>query len=52
VGDIFLYDVFLFFKHPPFWISLIVLALIGLVLIRIPVRNAGAPDAPMPPSAM
>jgi putative OPT family oligopeptide transporter len=52
VGDVFLYDVFSFFQHPPFWISLIVLALIGLVLIRIPVRNAGAPDAPMPPSAM
>lgn len=52
VGDIFLYDVFSFFQHPPFSISLIVLALIGLVLIRIPVKNAGAADAPMPPSAM
>ncbi|MBN1145440.1 MAG: oligopeptide transporter, OPT family [Bacteroidales bacterium] len=52
VGDIFLYDLFSFFQHPPFSISLIVLALIGFVLIRIPVRNAGAPDAPMPPSAM
>ncbi len=52
VGDIFLYDLFSFFKNPPFSISLIVLALIGLVLIRIPVKNAGAPDAPMPPSAM
>lgn len=52
VGDIFLYDLFSFFQNPPFWISLIVLALIGLLLIRIPVKNAGAPDAPMPPSAM
>jgi putative OPT family oligopeptide transporter len=52
VGDVFLYDIFSFFQHPPFWISLIVLALIALVLIRIPVRNAGAADAPIPPSAM
>ncbi len=51
VGDIFLYDIFSFFQHPPFWISLIVLALIAVVLIRIPVRNAGKADAPVPPTA-
>ncbi|HJZ39407.1 MAG TPA: oligopeptide transporter, OPT family [Bacteroidales bacterium] len=52
VGDIFLYDIFRFFQHPPFWISLIVLALIAWVLIQIPVRNAGRPDAPVPPGAV
>jgi putative OPT family oligopeptide transporter len=52
VGDIFLFDIFSFFQHPPFWISLIVLALIALVLVQIPVRNAGKADAPVPPSAM
>jgi putative OPT family oligopeptide transporter len=52
VGDIFLYDIFRFFQHPPFWISLIVLALIAWVLIQIPVRNAGKPDAPVPPGAV
>src|SRR5512145_2605089 len=52
VGDIFLYDVFSFFQHPPFWISLIVLALIGWILIHFPVKNAGKADAPVPPSAM
>ena len=52
VGDIFLYDIFRFFQQPPFWISLIVLALIAWVLIQIPVRNAGRPDAPVPPGAV
>jgi putative OPT family oligopeptide transporter len=51
VGNIFLYDIFSFFKHPPFIISVAVLALIALVLIRIPVNNAGKADAPVPPGA-
>lgn len=42
VGNIFLYDIFSFFQHPPFWISAIVLALIGWILISIPLRKAGA----------
>jgi putative OPT family oligopeptide transporter len=52
VGDIFLYDIFSFFAHPPFWISLIVLLLIALILIALPVRNAGKSDAPVPPGAI
>jgi putative OPT family oligopeptide transporter len=52
VGDIFLYDVFSFFNNPPFWISTIVLILIGWVLVHFPVKNAGNADAPVPPSAM
>jgi putative OPT family oligopeptide transporter len=51
VGNIFLYDIFSFFKHPPFLISVIVLALIAWVLIKIPVNNAGKADAPVPPGA-
>jgi putative OPT family oligopeptide transporter len=51
VGNIFLYDIFSFFQHPPFWISAIVLALIALILIMIPVKNAGKADAPVPPAA-
>lgn len=51
VGDVFLYDFFSFFNNPPFWISIIVLLLIGFVLVRLPLRNAGSPDAPVPPSA-
>lgn len=45
-------DIFRFFTEPPFTISLIVLAIIAYVLIRIPVKNAGNPDEPAPPSAM
>jgi putative OPT family oligopeptide transporter len=51
VGNIFLYDIFSFFNNPPFWISIIVLAIIGWVLISIPARNAGKADAPVPPGA-
>jgi putative OPT family oligopeptide transporter len=51
VGNIFLYDIFAFFQHPPFWISVIVLALIALILIQVPIVKAGDADAPVPPSA-
>ncbi|MBN2814047.1 MAG: oligopeptide transporter, OPT family, partial [Bacteroidales bacterium] len=51
VGNIFLYDIFSFFNHPPFWISVMVLLLIGWILVRIPVKNAGSADAPVPPGA-
>jgi len=51
VGNIFLFDIFSFFRHPPFIISAIVLAIIAWVLVRIPVKNAGSADAPIPPSA-
>jgi len=52
VGNIFLYDVFSFFSQPPFWISVIVLILLAWVLIRLPVKNAGKADAPIPPGAV
>lgn len=38
--------------NSPFTISLVVLLAIALVLIMIPLRNAGNPDEPAPPSAM
>jgi putative OPT family oligopeptide transporter len=40
------------FMPLPFTASLIVFLLIGWILIRIPVRNAGSPDEPAPPSAV
>jgi putative OPT family oligopeptide transporter len=52
VGNIFLYDLFSFFRHPSFWISIVMLALIGWILISIPVKNAGKEDAPVPPGAI
>ncbi|MCK6623223.1 MAG: oligopeptide transporter, OPT family [Calditrichia bacterium] len=39
-------------EHSSFITSLFVFLLIGLVLTLIPVRNAGKPDEPAPPSAM
>jgi putative OPT family oligopeptide transporter len=52
VGDVFLFDIFSFFENPPFWISIIVLALIGWLLVSVPIRNAGKADAPVPPGAV
>ncbi|UCG50888.1 MAG: oligopeptide transporter, OPT family [Candidatus Latescibacterota bacterium] len=35
----------------PFYISLLVFVLIGWILVRFPLNNAGSPDEPAPPSA-
>jgi len=51
VFNIFIYDYFVFFKNPTFWISFIVLAVIAYVLIQIPLKNAGKPDEPAPPAS-
>jgi putative OPT family oligopeptide transporter len=36
----------------PFAVSLLVLVVIGWILIQIPLKNAGKPDEPAPPSAV
>ena len=40
------------FQNPSFLISLVVLVGVGVLLTMVPVRNAGAPDQPAPPSVM
>ncbi|MBN2013052.1 oligopeptide transporter, OPT family [candidate division KSB1 bacterium] len=40
------------FKHPSFLTSLAVMVIIALVLIVFPIRNAGKPNEPAPPSAV
>jgi putative OPT family oligopeptide transporter len=35
----------------PFIVSLLVLVFIGWILVRLPLKNAGSPDQPAPPSA-
>jgi len=40
------------FEHPSFAVSLLVFLTIGLILVIVPLKNAGSPDEPAPPSAM
>ena len=39
-------------KAPPYFSALIALAALGYLMIRTPLKNAGSPDEPAPPSAM
>ena len=42
------------FAHPAdmWWISIIVLAIIAFIMVRVPIKNAGNPDDPAPPTAV
>lgn len=40
------------FEEPSFITSLVILGIIGWILIQIPVKNAGRPDEPAPPTAV
>jgi len=40
------------FNHPTFLLSLLVFIVVGWVLVQVPVKNAGSPDEPAPPSAI
>ena len=40
------------FREPSFLVSLLVFIVVGYVLIKVPLKNAGRPDEPAPPSAM
>jgi putative OPT family oligopeptide transporter len=51
VINIFLYNYFVFFQTPTFYISFIVLAVIAYALIKVPLKNAGKPDEPAPPAS-
>ncbi len=44
--------VFQMFEQPSFAGSLLVFAVVGFILVGIPLKNAGSPDEPAPPSAM
>ena len=45
-------DVTLVHWTPSFWIALAALAVLILVMIRVPLANAGSPDEPAPPTAI
>jgi threonine/homoserine/homoserine lactone efflux protein len=40
------------FHNPPVMLGFGVLALLAIYMIQIPLRNAGSPDEPAPPTAM
>ncbi|MDI6802952.1 MAG: oligopeptide transporter, OPT family [Bacteroidota bacterium] len=40
------------FAQPSFFTSLVIFAIIAWILIQIPLKNAGKPDEPAPPSAV
>ena len=42
----------LIFEEPTFFISIIVFVVVGWILVRTPLNNAGRPEDPAPPSAM
>jgi putative OPT family oligopeptide transporter len=43
---------FAFFAEPSFLVSLVMFVIIGWILIRIPLKNAGRADEPAPPPAV
>jgi putative OPT family oligopeptide transporter len=45
-------DVTLVQWTPSFWIALAALAVLILVMVRVPLANAGSPDEPAPPTAI
>ena len=40
------------FQDPSYLAGAVVIALLGLLLVRLPLANAGSPDEPAPPAAM
>lgn len=40
------------FQAPSYWIGVVVMAVIGWVLIKVPLANARSPDEPAPPAVM
>ena len=45
-------DVTLVHWTPSFWLALAALAVLILVMVRVPLANAGSPDEPAPPTAI
>jgi len=51
VAGVFLFELFSFFKNPAFLIGFVVIILVAVILIVVPLRNAGNPEDPAPPSS-
>ena len=46
------HDVTLMKWTPPFIVALIALGILALVMVRVPLANAGRPEDPAPPTAI
>jgi len=46
------HDVTLMKWNPPFIVALIALGILALVMVRVPLANAGRPEDPAPPTAI
>ena len=46
------FDIPRILSAPPYWLGLVALVVMGYYLIYVPMKNAGAPDEPPPPSAI
>jgi magnesium-transporting ATPase (P-type) len=40
------------FRQPSIWAGLLVLALLAVLMVRLPLASAGRPDEPAPPTAI
>lgn len=38
--------------HPPFWAALAALLVLAVIMVKVPLANAGRPDEPAPPTAI
>jgi len=48
----FPFEKFFLFEHPSYLVGVAVIALLALILVLVPLSNAGDPNEPAPPSAM
>ena len=51
-GFEFKFEKYFFFEDPSYFVGALVIALMAWILIAVPLRNAGDPNEPAPPSAM
>ena len=39
-------------QHPPVLLGVLAIAVLAIYMVQVPLRNAGSPDEPAPPTAM
>ena len=51
-GFEFKFEKFYAFDDPSYLVGAVVIGILGYILIRVPLKNAGDPNEPAPPAAM